>query len=108
TKTVYWGVGNAAPWPGSAHPGDNLYTSSTVALDPDSGKIKTYFQYHQNDSWDWDEMDPAMLVDVDVQGKSGQYLVHPARNGYLWVLKPSAEQIEFVAAMPYVHQDAFK
>jgi len=108
TKTVYWGVGNAAPWPGSAHPGDNLYTSSTVALDPDTGKIKTYFQYHQNDSWDWDEMDPAMLVDVDVQGKSGQYLVHPARNGYLWVLKPGAEQIDFVAAMPYVHQDAFK
>src|SRR5580704_4130989 len=35
---VYWGVGNAAPWPGDLHPGDNLYTSSVLALDPGSGK----------------------------------------------------------------------
>ena len=35
TKTIYWGVGNAAPWPGEMHPGDNLYTSSVLALDPE-------------------------------------------------------------------------
>jgi alcohol dehydrogenase (cytochrome c) len=34
TKTIYWGTGNAAPWPGDTHPGDNLYTSSVLALDP--------------------------------------------------------------------------
>src|SRR5215510_4164002 len=39
-NTVYWGVGNAAPWPGNLHPGDNLYTTSVLALDPGSGKIK--------------------------------------------------------------------
>ena len=37
---AYWGVGNAAPWPGDLHPGDDLYTSSTVALNPDTGKIE--------------------------------------------------------------------
>ena len=47
---VYWGVGNAAPWPGDLHPGDNLYTTSVLALDPDTGKIKAYHQYHPNDS----------------------------------------------------------
>ena len=47
---VYWGVGNAAPWPGDLHPGDNLYTSSVLALDPDTGKIKAYHQYHPNNS----------------------------------------------------------
>ena len=46
---AYWGVGNAAPWPGELHPGDNLYTSSTIALNPDNGKIVGYHQYHQND-----------------------------------------------------------
>ena len=35
TKTIYWGVGNAAPWPGGLHPGDNLYTSSVIGLDPE-------------------------------------------------------------------------
>ncbi len=49
----YWGVGNAAPWPGDQHPGDSLYTSSTVALNPDTGKLEGYHQYHWNDSWDW-------------------------------------------------------
>ena len=42
---AYWGVGNAAPWPGDLHPGDNLYTSSTIALDPDTGEIKGFHQY---------------------------------------------------------------
>ena len=52
------------PGPATCHPGDNLYTSSVLALDPDTGKIKTYHQYHQNDSWDWDEVDAPMLVDL--------------------------------------------
>ena len=49
TNTVYWGTGNASPWFGDQRPGDNLYTSSTVALDGDTGKMKGYFQYHQNE-----------------------------------------------------------
>ena len=48
TNTVYWGTGNGSPWFGDQRPGDNLYTSSTVALDGDTGKIKGHFQYHQN------------------------------------------------------------
>ena len=50
SNTVYWGsTGNASPWFGDQRPGDNLYTSSTLALDGDTGKIKGYFQYHQNE-----------------------------------------------------------
>ena len=47
TNTVYWGTGNASPWFGDQRPGDNLYTSSTLALDGETGKIKGYFQYHR-------------------------------------------------------------
>ena len=43
---------------------------SVLALDPDSGKMKTYFQYHPNDSWDWDEVDAPMLVDLQRDGRS--------------------------------------
>ena len=49
TNTVYWGTGNGSPWFGDQRPGDNLYTSSTVALDGDTGKIKGHFQYHQDE-----------------------------------------------------------
>ncbi len=107
TNTAYWGIGNAAPWPGDAHPGDNLYTTSVLALDPDTGKIKHHHQYHHNDSWDWDEVDPPILMDVQRGGRSVKALVHPGRNGYLWTLERTPEGIGFVSGVPYVHQDVF-
>ena len=54
----------AAPWPGDMRPGDNLYSSSVIALDPDTGKIRGHHQYHWNDSWDWDEVSTPLLIDV--------------------------------------------
>jgi alcohol dehydrogenase (cytochrome c) len=105
---VYWGTGNAAPWPGSLHPGDNLYTSSVLALDPDSGKIKSHFQYHQNDSWDWDEVDSPMLIDVQKGGQTIKSLVHPGRDAYFWVLERGADTIKFVSAWPFVGTNVWK
>jgi alcohol dehydrogenase (cytochrome c) len=105
---AYWGVGNAAPWPGSAHPGDNLYTSSTIALDVDTGAMKNHFQFHWNDSWDWDEMDVPLIIDMQTNGRVDKRLVKPARNGYLYMLDRSSEKISFVSAQPYVKQDVFK
>ncbi len=105
---TYWGVGNAAPWPGSAHPGDNLFTSSTIALDLDTGQMKNYFQYHWNDSWDWDEMDVPLIIDVERGGRTIKGLVKPARNGYLYLLARSKDKMSFVEAKAYVIQDVFK
>src|SRR3984957_4935236 len=105
---AYWGVGNAAPWPGELPPGDNLYTSSTIALNPDTGKIVGHFQYHQNDSWDWDEIDSPMLINMTYEGKTFDGLVHPARDGYLWALKQGEEGIDFVYGKPFVDNNVFK
>jgi alcohol dehydrogenase (cytochrome c) len=105
---AYWGVGNAAPWPGDQHPGDNLYTSSVIALNPDTGKMVGYHQYHQNDSWDWDEIDSPLLINLTEHGQSFDGLVHPGRDGYLWVLKQTNSGIDFVSGQPYVGQNAFK
>jgi len=49
TNLTFWGTGNGGPWMGDQRPGDNLYTSSVVAFDGKTGKIKGHFQYHQND-----------------------------------------------------------
>jgi alcohol dehydrogenase (cytochrome c) len=107
-ELTYWGTGNAAPWFGDQRPGDNLYTSSTIAIDPDNGRITGHFQYHWNDSWDWDEMDPPLVVDYTRDGRSIKGLVHPARNGYLYLLERSRDKISFVSATPYVKQNVFK
>ena len=104
---AFWGTGNAAPWPGDMHPGDNLYSSSVIALDVDTGKIKAHHQYHWNDSWDWDEVSMPLLIDVPRDGRTVKGVVHPGRNGYLWLLERSADAIKFVNAKPYVYQEVF-
>jgi alcohol dehydrogenase (cytochrome c) len=105
---AYWGTGNAAPWFGDQHPGDNLYTSSTIAIDPDTGQIKGYFQYHWNDSWDWDEMNAPMVVDYEKDGQTLKGLIKPSRNGYLyWLERSPGGPIGFVDATNYVKQNVF-
>jgi alcohol dehydrogenase (cytochrome c) len=105
---IYWGVGNAAPWPGDLHPGKNLYTASVIALDPSTGKIKNHFQYHQNDSWDWDEIEAPMLIDMQKGGKSFKSLVHPGRDAIMWVLERGADSIKFNSAWPFVYTNVWK
>jgi len=105
---TYWGTGNAAQWIGDQRPGDNLYSASVMGLDADTGKLRGYHQYHWNDSWDWDEVSAPILIDVKRGDRTVKALVHPARNGYLWVLERRADGIGFVDAAPYVNQTAFK
>ncbi len=104
---AYFGTGNPGPWPSDAHPGDNLYTTSVIALDVETGKIRGHHQYHWNDNWDWDEVSAPLLFDVKRNGRTFPALVHPGRNGYLWLLERKQDGIGFIDAKPYVHQDVF-
>nr|WP_294523933.1 PQQ-dependent dehydrogenase, methanol/ethanol family [uncultured Rhodopila sp.] len=109
SNTVYWGTGNGSPWFGDQRPGDNLYTSSTVALDGDTGKIKGHFQYHQNESWDWDAMNAPMLVDFQQNGSTTKGLLTPQRNGYLyWLGRGDNGSISYLKSEAYVPQNVFK
>jgi alcohol dehydrogenase (cytochrome c) len=108
TRIAYWGTGNGGPWMGDRRPGDNLYTSSVVALDVNTGAIKGYFQYHQNDSWDWDEVSPPIILDYQHDGRTIKGLIDVARDGYLWRLERGADKIGFVAADAFVNHNVFK
>jgi alcohol dehydrogenase (cytochrome c) len=108
TNLAFWGTGNGGPWMGDQRPGDNYYTSSTIALDTSTGQIKGFHQYHPNDSWDWDEVNPPVLVDYQRNGKSINGLVYVARDGYLWLLERTADKINFVDGKPFVKQNVFK
>src|SRR5262249_15290644 len=108
TNLAYWGTGNGGPWMGDLRPGDNLYTSSTIAIDVATGKIKGYHQYHPNDSWDWDEVSPPILVDFQRNGRTVKGLIDVARDGYLWFLERTDGPIQFVDGRPYVKQNVFK
>ncbi len=106
-NVAYWGTGNPGPWIGDQRPGDNLYTNSVVAFDAATGALRGYHQYHHNGSWDWDEVSAPLLIDVPRDGRMISTLVHPGRNGYLWILERSADAITFVEAQPYVFQNVF-
>jgi alcohol dehydrogenase (cytochrome c) len=109
TKLTYWGTGNASQWFGDQRPGDNLYTSSTVVIDPNTGAMKGHYQYHWNDSWDWDEMNAPIVANYKYQGKEIKGLLKTARNGYLyWLTRSNEGPIGFVHATNYVKQDVFK
>jgi len=107
TNLAFWGTGNPAPWPIHLRKGDNLYATSVVALDVDTGKMKGYHQYHQHDAWDWDEVSAPLLIDTTVKGQPRKTAVHAGRNGYLWVLERTNDKINFLDAHKYVLQNVF-
>jgi len=108
TNIAYWGTGNGGPWMGDQRPGDNLYTASTIAVDMATGRIKGHFQYTPNESWDWDEVSPPILVDFQRNGRTVKGLIDVARNGYLWFLERGTGPIKFVSGTPYVKHDTFR
>jgi alcohol dehydrogenase (cytochrome c) len=84
---IYWGTGNPTPvLTGSTRPGDNLYTCSIVALNPDTGKLVWAFQPSPHDTHDWDAIEIPVLVDGPFRGKQRKMLMQASRNGYFFVL----------------------
>jgi alcohol dehydrogenase (cytochrome c) len=84
---IYWGIGNAAPdWNGDVRPGDNLYTSSFIALDADTGKLKWHYQFTPHDEFDFDATQVPVLADLEWQGKPRKVVMTANRNGFFYVL----------------------
>jgi len=84
---IFWGTGNTNPvYAGQSRKGANLYTDSIVALDPDSGKMKWYFQGSPHDTHDWDNVETPILFDTTIDGKPRKLLAQAARCGYFFVL----------------------
>jgi alcohol dehydrogenase (cytochrome c) len=96
TNTVWWGTANPSPlydWSGGdfktqgARPGDNLYTSSVIGLDIDTGKLKFYHQELPHDAWDFDAA-PGEFLMLDKDGQ--KLVVHANKSGYIFVYDRSA------------------
>jgi alcohol dehydrogenase (cytochrome c) len=86
-KTLYWPTGNPCPdYNGDERKGDNLYSSSVIALDPETGKLKWHFQFTPHDLHDWDATESLVLVDATFQGQPRKLLLQGNRNGFFYVL----------------------
>ena len=99
-NTLYWGIGNPSPdFNGEVRKGDNLYTCSIVALNPDDGTYKWHFQNSPHDVWDYDGVNTPVLVDIEREGKKIKALVQAHRNGYFYCL--NRETGEFIYGKPF-------
>ena len=100
---TYWGIGNPGPdLYGDVRRGDNLYSCSLVALDPDTGKLKWHFQFTPHDLHDWDAAETPMLLNLNWKGKMRKLVVQANRNAFFYVL--DRESGEFLLGKPFARQ----
>jgi alcohol dehydrogenase (cytochrome c) len=98
---TYWGTGNPGPdWNAAQRPGDNLYSDSVLALDPDTGKLKWFFQFTPNDPYDYDSVQIPVLVDAAWNGAPRKLMLWANRNGFFYVLDRATGQ--FLAGYPFI------
>jgi len=100
-NTVYWTVGNPGPvLNGDMRKGDDLFTCSVVALDPDTGLRKWHYQFTPNDTHDWDSNEDTILVDRMWHGQPRKLMLHADRNGVFYVLDRVTGKL--LSATPFV------
>jgi alcohol dehydrogenase (cytochrome c) len=86
-NTIYWGTSNPSPdFEGTVRPGDDLYSDCLLALDPDTGKLRWYFQFTPHDVADYDATETPVLVDMNWKGASRKLLFQANRNGFVYIL----------------------
>jgi alcohol dehydrogenase (cytochrome c) len=98
---MYWGVGNPGPdWNADPRPGDNLYSDSVVALDPDTGTLKWHYQFTPHDEFDYDSTQVPVLTDLEWRGRMRKVMLWANRNGFWYVLDRATG--EFLQGKPFV------
>jgi PQQ-dependent dehydrogenase (methanol/ethanol family) len=95
---IYYGIGNPGPWNSNQRPGDNLWTNAIFARDPDTGVAKWAYQLNPHDLWDYDEVNENILTELTVAGRTRSVLIHPGRNGYMYVLDRMTGEVLFADA----------
>jgi lanthanide-dependent methanol dehydrogenase len=79
---IYYGTGNPSTWNPTQRPGDNRWSMTIFARDPDTGMAKWVYQMTPHDEWDYDGVNEMILADIKVKGKDRKVLVHFDRNGF--------------------------
>ncbi|HTV03443.1 MAG TPA: methanol/ethanol family PQQ-dependent dehydrogenase [Luteitalea sp.] len=101
TNLIFHGTANPGPWNPAQRPGDNRWTSGLFARDADTGQARWFYQWSPHDLFDHDGINENVLLELQVNGQSRQVLVHPERNGYIYVLDRGTGEV--LSATPFVH-----
>ncbi len=96
---IYYGTSNPGTWNHSQRPGDNLWSSSIFARDPDTGMAKWAYAMGPHDLWDYDEINENILVDLSINNQIRKVLIHPGRNGFMYVIDRTTGEV--ISADPF-------
>ena len=100
---VYVGTGNPMPWVQNFRTPqglDNLYTCSILAVDLTTGQLKWHYQAVPNDTWDYDNVQHLMLLDLTINGRARKVITQAAKNGFFYVIDRVTG--EFISGEPFV------
>jgi lanthanide-dependent methanol dehydrogenase len=101
TDLIFYGTGNPGVWNPEIRPGDNKWACGIFARKADTGEAVWFYQASPHDLFDHDEVNENVLVDLPVDGQQRKVLLHPGRNGYMYVMDRHSGQV--LSATPFVH-----
>jgi PQQ-dependent dehydrogenase (methanol/ethanol family) len=101
TNLIFYGTGNPGVWNPELRPGDNKWSAGVFARNADTGEAVWFYQFSPHDLFDHDANNENILVDLPVDGQTRKVVLHPERNGYIYVLDRVTGQV--LSATPYVH-----
>jgi PQQ-dependent dehydrogenase (methanol/ethanol family) len=93
TNLIFYGTANPGPWDAEARPGENKWTAGLFARDIDTGEAVWFYQMSPHDLYDYDGVNENILLDLPIQGSNRKVLVHPDRNGYVYVIDRTTGQV---------------
>lgn len=99
---IYYGTANPGPWNPEQRPGDNKWTAALFARDPDTGEAVFAYQWSPHDMHDYDGVNEQILLDLPLPGGQRKVLVHPERNGYVYVVDRQTGEVLSADAFGYV------
>jgi PQQ-dependent dehydrogenase (methanol/ethanol family) len=100
-RLLYYGTANPGPWNPQQRPGDNKWTAGIFARDPETGEAVWFYQWSPHDLHDYDGVNESILIDLTWQGEARRTLVHPDRNGYVYLLDRLTGEVLY--AKPFAH-----
>ena len=105
SNLIYYGTANPGVWNPDMRPGDNLYSTSVWARDPDTGMARWAYQFTPHDEWDYDAVNEMILADLPLGpgGALRKVLVHFDRNGFGYTMDRTTGQL--LVATPFVEQN---
>jgi len=98
---IFYGTANPGPWNPDQRPGDNKWTAGIFARDPDTGDARWFYQWSPHDLHDYDGVNESIVVDVNFGGTQRKALLHPDRNGYIYLLDRTTGEVLY--AKPFAH-----